>query len=67
VSCSVTLVGLVAYEVSLSIGAGSYSQRQLQSGNNFLGYNLFRPAAWIPESLRQPENPKASRDRRGSL
>jgi spore coat protein U-like protein len=41
VTCSALVAGLGSYTISVSTGAGTYANRKLSSGANFLNYNMF--------------------------
>jgi spore coat protein U-like protein len=44
-SITVNCTDISSYSVALSTGSGSYSQRRMVSGGNYLFYNLYRDAA----------------------
>ncbi|AMO95742.1 spore Coat Protein U domain protein [Collimonas fungivorans] len=45
VTCSALVLGLGSYTISVSTGAGTYANRKLTSGANFLNYNMFTDTA----------------------
>ena len=44
VTCSAVVAGVGNYTITLSTGSGSYTNRKLISGGNFLNYNVYSDA-----------------------
>lgn len=46
VNCTAQIGSAVSYTITLTAGTGTYASRQLASGANRLGYNLFKDSAY---------------------
>ena len=46
VSCSATVAGLISYDLEISAGSGSFSQRTMSNGTSTMNYNLYTNASY---------------------